>query len=124
MYPPRCLGLECVRLLQAHGIRVGFCSNLAFPYGQAIRRYYPDLDAYLFSSELGVMKPDAKIYQRACKQLDVEPQHACMIGDSQRCDRDGPTVFGVEGVYLDRSGGAGDYSELVSFANDLLNRRY
>ncbi|HEY8331298.1 MAG TPA: HAD family hydrolase [Pseudomonas sp.] len=115
-------GLDAVRLLHAHGVRVGVCSNLAFPYGQAIRRCYPELDAYLLSSELGVMKPDAKIYQHACEQLDVLPHNACMVGDSQRCDRDGPTAFGIEGFYLDRSGGAGDYADLFSFAHDVLNR--
>lgn len=115
-------GVDAVRLLQSRGIRVGVCSNLAFPYSRAIRRCYPDLDAYLLSSELGVMKPDVKIYQHACEQLDVEPPHAYMIGDSQRCDRDGPTACGIEGFYLDRSGGAGDYADLLSFAQDVLSR--
>ncbi|WP_455230433.1 HAD family hydrolase [Geopseudomonas aromaticivorans] len=115
-------GVAAVRLLQSRGIRVGVCSNLAFPYSRAIRRCYPSLDAYLLSSELGVMKPDLKIYQHACEQLDVEPQHACMIGDSQRCDRDGPTALGIEGLYLDRNDGAGDYADLLSFAQDVLSR--
>lgn len=115
-------GVEAVRLLQSRGVRVGVCSNLAFPYSRAIRHCYPNLDAYLLSSELGVMKPDVKIYRHACEQLEVEPQHACMIGDSQRCDRDGPTACGIEGFYLDRSGGAGDYADLLSFAQDVLSR--
>lgn len=66
------------------------------------------------------MKPNVKIHQHACEQLDVEPPHAYMTGGSQRCDRDGPTACGIEGVYLDRSGGAGDY--LLSFAQDVLSR--
>lgn len=115
-------GIEAVRLLQSRGIRVGVCSNLAFPYSRAIRRCYPQLNAYLLSSELGVMKPDVKIYQHACEQLDVEPSHAFMIGDSQRCDRDGPTACGIEGFYLDRCGGAGEYTDLLSFVQDVLCR--
>lgn len=115
-------GLDAVRLLQSRGVRIAVCSNVAFPYGRAIRRCYPDLDAYLLSCELGVMKPDLKIYRYACEQLDVLPQNTCMIGDSQRCDRDGPQAYGLDGFYLDRSGGAGDYVDLVSFAHDVLNR--
>lgn len=115
-------GLHAVRLLQSRGVRIGVCSNLAYPYASAIRRCYPSLDVYLLSCELGTMKPDPKIYQHACEQLDVEPHHAYMIGDSQRCDRDGPQACGITGFYLDRSNGAGDYTDLFRFAQDVLGR--
>ncbi|MOA17895.1 dUMP phosphatase [compost metagenome] len=115
-------GLDAVRLLQSHSVRIGVCSNLAYPYASAIRRCYPSLDAYLLSCELGTMKPDARIYRHACEQLDVEPAHTCMIGDSQRCDRDGPMACGIAGFYLDRSNGAGDYAELLRFAQDVAGR--
>ncbi|MNF02196.1 hypothetical protein D3C80_2013110 [compost metagenome] len=69
------------------------------------------------------MKPDLKIYQHACERLDVAPQHVYMIGDSQRCDRDGPKACGIQGFYLGRSDRAGDYADLLSFAQDVLSRR-
>lgn len=113
-------GLEAVALLKKDGIRVGVCSNLAYPYREAILKHYSTLDAYVFSCELGVIKPAADIYQIACASLEVLPARTSMIGDSLRCDKEGPRAVGMNGFHLDRANGAGDYSELVSFAQNLL----
>src|SRR5690606_2052483 len=101
-------------------IRVGICSNLAYPYREAVLRHYPDLDAYAFSCELGVIKPAKEIYRSTCELLGVQPTLTQMIGDSRRCDKDGPHEIGITGHLLDRVGDAGDYGELVSFAQDIL----
>ncbi|MDH1557044.1 HAD family hydrolase [Stutzerimonas stutzeri] len=116
-------GLEAVALLQREGIRVGVCSNLAYPYRDAILMHYPTLDAYAFSCELGVIKPDAGIYNATCELLGALPDLTLMIGDSRRCDRDGPREMGIKGYFLDRSEGSGDYRELVSFAQDVCETR-
>lgn len=113
-------GLAAVDLLQGEGIRIGVCSNLAYPYREAILRHYPTMDAYAFSCELGVIKPDAGIYNATCELLGTLPDLTLMIGDSRRCDRDGPREMGIKGYFLDRSEGSGDYRELVSFAQDVL----
>lgn len=116
-------GLRAVELLQNYGVRVGVCSNLAFPYGAAIRRCYPTLDDYVLSCELGVIKSGAGIYQRSCELLGLESQEICMIGDSLVCDRDGPTAYGMMGFYLDRMAGKGDFADLLSFVRTLLKMR-
>jgi len=113
-------GLEAVALLQAEGVRVAVCSNLAGPYRGAVLRLYPTLDAYGFSCELGTMKPDGKIYEKTCQLLSSRAENAWMIGDSQRCDRDGPRAVGIQGFFLDRQGSKGDYNELTVFARDVL----
>lgn len=113
-------GLEAVALLKQQGIRAGICSNLAYPYREAVLRHYPDLDAYAFSCELGVIKPAKEIYRSTCELLGVQPTLTQMIGDSRRCDKDGPHEIGITGHLLDRVGDAGDYGELVSFAQDIL----
>lgn len=109
-------GPPAVQSLQRMDVRVGVCSNLAFPYREAILRCYPDLDAYAFSCELGVMKPDPAIYRWSCNQLGVEPRATWMVGDSMRCDRDGPAAAGIRGFFLERANTSGDYTELESFA--------
>jgi HAD superfamily hydrolase (TIGR01549 family) len=108
--------VEAVDLLISKGIKVAVCSNLAQPYGQAVRRCFPAMDAYVFSYEVGALKPDPAIYSACCEALGYTPAEAVMIGDSQSCDRDGPRDFGIQGFYLDRENGQGDFAELESFA--------
>lgn len=114
---------EAMSLLREAGIKTGVCSNLASPYGPKVREIFPLMDGYAFSYEVGALKPDPGIYRSICAKMDVEPGHyfgdvlgrVLMIGDSQRCDRDGPRVVGVSGFYLDRTG-HGEIHDLVQFA--------
>lgn len=103
--------LDAIILLREHGIATAVCSNLAAPYGPGVKRLLPNLDAYSFSYELGVTKPHPAIYRAVCHDLGVVPGHlfgdspqVAMIGDSPRCDRDGPRAVGIKGFHLDRSG--------------------
>lgn len=113
-------GLKAVALLKQQGVRVGICSNLASPYREAVLRHYPNLDGYAFSCELGVTKPAKEIYLTSCHLLGAQPAMTQMIGDSRRCDKDGPHEIGISGHLLDRVGEAGDYADLFSFALDVL----
>lgn len=117
--------LEAIGMLQATGLKIGLCSNLAAPYGPAVRKLLPGMDAYGFSYELGLVKPDPIIYESVCRMLEVEPgrqlggSRVVMIGDSVRCDRDGARAAGIAGFYLGREGG-GDFTSLVNFAEQVL----
>jgi HAD superfamily hydrolase (TIGR01549 family) len=114
--------LPALALLRHHQIKIGVCSNLGGPYCSVARNLLPGLDGYALSAEVGLMKPDAAMYQHICTQLDVVPSQrlglnkpqVLMIGDSRRCDADGPKAAGIEGYHLDRSG-AGRFSNLIEF---------
>lgn len=120
-------GIEAVALLRAEGVRVGICSNLCEPYGAAVLRAFPDLDGYAFSYQVGAMKPDALIYEVICKTLAVAPEYLfgdrteqiAMVGDSLKCDRDGPRAAGMLGFHLDRTG-RGPVRDLVQFAHLVI----
>lgn len=109
-------GIQAVATLKDAGFKVAVCSNLALPYAEAIEKLYPTLDGYAYSFDVGAMKPDALIYSDVCRKLDCAPGEAYMIGDSQRCDRDGPNEFGIHGSFLGRDGVIGDFSDLITFA--------
>lgn len=119
---------EAISLLNEAGIKTGLCSNLASPYGPKVREIFPHMDGYAFSYEVGAPKPDPGIYRSICSEMDVEPGHyfgdalgrVLMIGDSQRCDRDGPRVVGITGFYLDRTG-RGQIHDLVQFARMVID---
>lgn len=114
-----------IELLQAAGIKIALCSNLASGYGPAVRALLPGLDGYGFSYLAGVTKPNPIIYRSVCRDLGVEPgqqmwgDRVFMIGDSIRCDRDGAKAAGIAGFHLSRTG-RGDFSNLVEFAECVL----
>lgn len=94
-----------LRKLRTAGTRIAVCSNLAYEYGVEVHRLLPDLDAYLFSYELGVAKPDPAIYVATCTALGCKPCEVLFIGDSRRCDFEGPRGFGMQAGWLDRKNG-------------------
>src|SRR5438445_215818 len=52
-------------------------------------------DAIVISSELGVTKPDRRVYLHACRELGVAPGLAAMVGDSHPNDVAGPLAAGL-----------------------------
>ncbi len=90
---------------RAAGLRLAVCSNLAHEYGPAVRGLVPDLDAYVLSYEVGVAKPHPTMYRLACAELGCAPSEAVFVGDSKRCDFDGPQAYGMQARWLDRREG-------------------
>ncbi len=56
------------------------------------------------SGEVGVAKPEAAIFERACEQLGVEPERAAHVGDRLDLDAHAAAAAGLRGIWLDRSG--------------------
>jgi epoxide hydrolase-like predicted phosphatase len=54
-------------------------------------------DALIYSHEAGVSKPDRRIYDLACAQLDVAPPEAVFVDDTERCV-DGARLAGLQAV--------------------------
>ena len=117
---------EAMSMLRDAGIKTAICSNLSLPYGPAVASLFPNIDTAIFSYAEGVMKPDAMIYQITCRRLGIAPGQyfagpegqIVMIGDSPKCDRDGPRSIGINGYLLNRSGG-GQFNDLVQSLNRL-----
>ncbi|WP_122323044.1 HAD family hydrolase [Pseudomonas amygdali] len=117
--------LEAVALLQERSRLVAVCSNLAYPYGRAVKTLFPTMDAFGFSYEIGLVKPDPRMYQATCEMIGVESDNGfgenrvIMVGDSLRCDCHGPREVGITGIHLDRSKGEG-INDLMVFAGHVL----
>lgn len=117
--------LEAVALLQERSLLVAVCSNLAYPYGRAVKRLFPTMDAFGFSYEMGLVKPDPRMYQATCEMIGVESDNGfgenrvIMVGDSLRCDCHGPREVGITGIHLDRSKCDG-INDLMVFARHVL----
>ncbi|BAU43113.1 MULTISPECIES: HAD-IA family hydrolase [Cyanophyceae] len=86
------------------GVELGVLSN----FDSRIHSVLEALDlANYFSSvtistEAGVSKPDAQIFQLALKKHDCPPAAAWHVGDSFREDYEGATRAGLRGIWLKR----------------------
>jgi putative hydrolase of the HAD superfamily len=77
-------------------------------------------DTVLISTEVGIEKPDPRIFQLTCERLGIQPHEALHVGDHAREDVEGANAAGLNAVRLDRKLEAdrqraviGDLRELV-----------
>jgi putative hydrolase of the HAD superfamily len=59
------------------------------------------IDAYILSCELGVQKPDPRMFLAATTAVGVEPADALMVGDTARTDGSA-TAAGIATLILPR----------------------
>jgi HAD superfamily hydrolase (TIGR01509 family) len=117
---------EILAHLRACGLKLGICSNLAQPYAAPLRSLLPiEMDEYVWSFEVGAIKPDPIIYQTACDALKVKPEEILMVGDTFNADCLGPRRFGMQAVHLARAGHSPDRTFLKSLSelHTLLGAR-
>ena len=91
--------------LKEQEIRLGLISNLASPYKSpffnlGLNEYF---DEVLFSCDVGLIKPDSRIYQKMIERLGINPAQTLMTGDKVHADVDGPRSIGINAVHLDRT---------------------
>lgn len=59
------------------------------------------------SEDLGVPKPDARIFRHVCDQLRVDPSDAVYVGDQLEIDAFGARAAGLQAVWVNRRGEPG-----------------
>jgi putative hydrolase of the HAD superfamily len=62
-------------------------------------------DAVVLSCDIGIRKPDPKIFHRALEKLNVGPEEAIHVGDSLLYDVLGAKRAGMKTVWLKKEGG-------------------
>jgi len=100
--------------LRARGLRLAVVSNwdprlpdLLESLGLA-----RSFDAIVYSSEVGVEKPDPRIFLSAMGRLKVEPAAALHVGDGKVEDAEGAAAAGLHSLHLDRRRGVGQGGDL------------
>jgi len=89
--------------LRARGLRLGLVSN-AFDPGWLLRRDLTEmelaerLDVAVFSSDVGMRKPHASIFEAALGALGVEPGRTLFVGDRRYEDVRGSKELGMRAV--------------------------
>lgn len=79
---PRPAMVDAIRRIRARGLRAGALTNNWVT--EAPRPPHPvrdHFDVFVESSVVGLRKPDPRIYQLACRELGVSPEHAAFLDD-------------------------------------------
>jgi HAD superfamily hydrolase (TIGR01549 family) len=89
--------------LKGRGLKLCIVSNAAFPPSsmRAQLRHiglWDYFDATVYSSELGVRKPNRAIYEEALRLVEVAPADAVFVGDRLREDVRGPRQVGMDAL--------------------------
>jgi HAD superfamily hydrolase (TIGR01549 family) len=98
-------------LLQAlkPGYKIGIVTNNRLVEQQEKLRHLgmsEFVDALITSEEIGVLKPDARIYQVALERLVASPAQTVMVGDNWQADVVGALAVGIRPLWLNRTGAA------------------
>ena len=65
-------------------------------------------DAILISGEVGIGKPDCRLFKLALEALAASPSETVMVGDSLTRDILGAQHAGLKGIWINRLGGEAD----------------
>ncbi|WP_172619423.1 HAD-IA family hydrolase [Paenibacillus alvei] len=89
--------LELLEYLRKNNIKIGLISNcteeeVRYWYESKLAQYF---DEIIFSYEVGIAKPNIRIYQLACERLSVSPQESIFVGDGGSNELDGAYNSGL-----------------------------
>jgi len=82
----------------------------------------PMIEVEVFSSEVGLRKPDAAIYLLACERLGVEPRACLYVGDGSYRELTGAAGVGMRAVLI-RDPAEADMPALRPHAEDWSGER-
>ena len=91
--------LEDIRRLRPQ-VHIGLLSNAFSDLRQVITEYWKFSDVFetlVISSEVGIMKPDPRIYHLALERLAVQPAEAVFIDDFPR-NVEGSLALGIRSI--------------------------
>ncbi|MDX6474965.1 MAG: putative hydrolase of the superfamily [Gaiellaceae bacterium] len=103
---PRAGAVDTLRRLRAEGYLVGLITVCS----EDIEVLWPEtefaglFDAEIFSSRVGLSKPDPRIYLACCEALGVDPHEAVFVGDGANDELEGARRVGMEAILIHRPG--------------------
>jgi putative hydrolase of the HAD superfamily len=83
-----------------------------------ISNFFKDI---VVSEDIGIAKPDPRIFQHALNGLGLSPREAVFVGDDIKADVEGAKRTGMVDIYLDREGKGGcDASYTIHDLRELM----
>jgi putative hydrolase of the HAD superfamily len=78
---PRPEMLEAIRRIRASGLKAAALTNNWVSNDPGTSLLAPHFDVFVESAVVGLRKPDPRIYELACRELDVAPPEAVFLDD-------------------------------------------
>jgi putative hydrolase of the HAD superfamily len=92
--------IEIIKKLKANGYKVGLITNLTSVFPPTRRMAYADLfDDMIVSHEVGMRKPEARIYNLALDRLAVHAAEAVFVDDKLE-NVEGAEAIGMRGIHF------------------------
>ena len=121
---------ETLEWLAAAGVRRALVCDTGFSPGRVVRRLLDRtslldlLEVQAFSDEVGVPKPEARIFEHALDALATEPAAALHVGDLRRTDIAGARRLGMRTVRIrDHFDDASEHAEADHVADSHAHLR-
>ena len=99
--------LDTIRALRGNGVRLALVTNgEAKGQREKIDKHglVPLFDHILIEGELGLGKPDERVYVDALDRLNTKPDDAWMVGDNLEWEVAAPQRLGLLGIWVDNVG--------------------
>ena len=114
--------LETIRTLKSRGKKIGLVTNKPRRF---VELMLPAFDLHgmfevvVSGDDLQTKKPEPDMVYQALSELDVAPEHACLVGDS-RADFGAAQASGVSSILVN-FGYAGDFDVMQAGADRVIN---
>jgi putative hydrolase of the HAD superfamily len=110
--------LETLAGLRDRGLRTGLITNCTEDVSEVWGEspLAATFDACVFSSTVGYVKPDLRIYELACEALAVAPTSCLFVGDGANDELGGAARAGMAPVLMHRLGEAPRWNGLSSWS--------
>lgn len=108
--------IDTLSYLRSKGMKIGLISNCSpeTPLIWIETPLAPLVDVALFSSSVGIRKPDPRIYRQATEQLAVKPESCMYVGDGDSQELSGAARVGMHPVLIRLSGEDGTQPHLAT----------
>ena len=123
-------GRRVLEGLKKHHKLIGLICNTGLTPGIGLRKFLANksvteyFDLMIFSEEIGIRKPDRRIFHLAARRLGVQPCEIVHVGDNLKTDVWGAKTAGLKAIHFSSQEGRdkiaeSDPSSLVSLSRKL-----